>query len=128
MGMCALFGHNLVKYQYFWIKPKLFDFYQYVTYCLWFITWVMLKCLIYGQKTLKMDKIGNIFCVFASTHFTKCVITFAFFNFFREVYRINAKLNFYYILLLRFLILVSRKIWRPNSKILPENYYCTMIS
>ena len=39
--------------------------------------------------------------------------------------RINAKLNFYLILLvlLEFLILVSRKIWRPNSKIFRENFW-----
>ena len=43
----------------------------------------MLNCLIYGQKTpLKIGKIGHISVRdFASTCFTKCVITFAIFKF-----------------------------------------------
>ena len=42
--------------------------------------------------------------------------------FFLEIIRIQIKLNCYLMLLWGFLILVSRKIWRPNSKIFPENY------
>ena len=74
--------------------------------------WVMAK------KPLKIDKIGHISVHdFASACFTIWVITLHFSNFFHDIFRINVKLNFYLILLLGFLILVSRKIRRRNSKI-----------
>ena len=71
-----------------------------------------------AKKPLKMEKIGNISVRdFASVRFTKCIITFPFFIFFHEIFRINVKLmKFFLMLQLEFLILVSRIIWRPNSK------------
>ena len=45
-------GHNLVKYQYFWMKTALLYVYQYITYYLWFIAWFMFNCMIMNcQKT-----------------------------------------------------------------------------
>ena len=58
---CAPYlGHNLAKYQYFWMKPTLFELYQLITYCLWCIARFLLNCFIYGQKPLKIDKIDHI--------------------------------------------------------------------
>ena len=84
---CAqFFGHNLVKYEYFWMKPTLFDLYPFVlvSYILTMIyRLIHVKLSHLWQKTLKMDKIGHISVRdFASVRFTKCVITFVFFKFF----------------------------------------------
>ena len=76
-------GNNIVKYNFFWMKPMLIDLYQWITYCLSFIALFMLNCPFMAIKPLKMDKIYHIFvCVFVSTSFAKLVITFAFFNIF----------------------------------------------
>ena len=70
-----------------------------------------------------MDEIGHIsVCDLTAMRFTKWIITFAFSTFFMKFSESILKLNFFLMLLLGFLILVSRKIWWPNSKIFQENF------
>ena len=118
MGMRALFGPLLSKTSIFLNETNVnwFVLVNYISSVIYSFIHVKLPHL--WPKTSKNDKIsvGD----FASTHFSKCVITFTFFNYLHEIFRINVKLNFYLILLLGLLMLVSRKIWRSNSKIVPN--------
>ena len=80
----------------------------------------------YGQKPLKTSKNGQNW-PYPSSQFCVSALLFAysplhFSNLFHEIFRINVRLNLYLILLSEFLILVSRKFWRPNSKIFRENF------
>ena len=81
------FGHNLAKYEYFWMKSTPFDLYHYSTCSLQFVTQCrymhMLKFLIYVQK---MDKSGHI-----------SIRVLGFYNlhlsiFVHEIFRINVEL------------------------------------
>ena len=86
----------------------------------------MLIASFMARIPLKIDRNGHYISVriFASTSLAKLVIAFALFLIFlHDIFKINLKLKVYLILLWSaYLILISWKIWRPNSKIFPENF------
>ena len=47
------YAHNLAKYQYFWMKPILYDIYNSFARFVQFIAGIILKCLFKAKNTSK---------------------------------------------------------------------------
>ena len=59
---CLIWAINYIISQIsiFLNETNVIWFFQLITYCLGFIAWSMLNCLIFGKNSYKMDKIGHI--------------------------------------------------------------------
>ena len=51
-----LLAYNLATYQYFSMRPSLFDWYYQITYSMQVAAKYLHKCGFYGQKTSKMSQ------------------------------------------------------------------------
>ena len=61
----AILAYNLAKYQYFSMRPGLFDKYHQITYSLQFLVQYHIKFAFYAQKPLKKAQK----CHFLNSHF-----------------------------------------------------------
>ena len=103
------------------MEPTLFDFFCKLHIFSGIYSLIHVKLPHLWQNTYKNGQNWPYLSLrFLHQHASLFLSNFCIFNLFYEIFSINDELNFYLILLLRFLILIWQKIWWPNSKIFRE--------